>query len=206
MADTNKVKFGLKNVTVFPITDAVVEGVATETYGSPISIRGAVSLSMDPDGDLVKEYADDTIYWAGNASNDYSGTLEIERVPVAFETGLLGMTVDATTGEVQETESSQPMPFGLVFQVNGDKNKGRIYRFARCYCRRIGVGANTKNDNLTFDHDTLELVGGKNLTGFSKGHMDEGDAGYATALTAWTYTAPQTEETQTETQGEGGTP
>ena len=190
MADTNKVKFGLKNVTVFPITDAVVEGVATETYGSPISIRGAVSLSMDPDGDLVKEYADDTIYWAGNASNDYSGTLEIERVPVAFETGLLGMTVNETTGEVQETESSQPKPFGLVFQVNGDKNKGRIYRFARCYCRRIGVGANTKNDNLTFDHDTLELVGGKNASGFSKGHMDEGDAGYATALTAWVYTPP----------------
>lgn len=200
MADTNKVKFGLKNVTVFPITDSVSEGVATETYGSPISIPGAVSLSMDPDGDLVKEYADDTIYWAGNASNDYSGTLEIERVPVAFETGLLGMTTDATTGEIQETESSQPKPFGLVFQVNGDKNKGRIYRFARCYCRRIGVGANTKSDNLSFDHDTLELVGGKNLTGFSKGHMDEGDAGYATALTAWNYTAPQeppAEEDQT---------
>jgi len=44
----NKVKFGLKNVVVFPITEDTAERL---TYGSAIKISGAVSLSIKASGD-----------------------------------------------------------------------------------------------------------------------------------------------------------
>ena len=53
MAD--KVKFGIKNVHVFPIT-GWTDGVPT--YGSVINIPGTVSLSLDKQGDTNDFYAD----------------------------------------------------------------------------------------------------------------------------------------------------
>lgn len=45
---TNKVKFGLKNVHYAPITSIADDG--TVTYGTVGEIKGAVNLSMDPNG------------------------------------------------------------------------------------------------------------------------------------------------------------
>ena len=56
----NKVKFGLKNVYVWPITEATSEKV---TYGEVIRVPGAVSLSLEASGDSNPFYADDMIYW-----------------------------------------------------------------------------------------------------------------------------------------------
>ena len=44
----NKVKFGLCNVHIAPIT--AVSG-ASITYDTPFAIKGAVNLTLDPEGE-----------------------------------------------------------------------------------------------------------------------------------------------------------
>ena len=59
MANENKVQFGLKNVHY-----AVLNG---SVYAEPVSVPGAVNLSMDAEGDMQKFYADDVAYITGRA-------------------------------------------------------------------------------------------------------------------------------------------
>ena len=54
----NKVKFGLKNVHYAPIT-ASVDG--EPTFGVPKRLPGAVSLTLDVQGEEVEFEADDVI-------------------------------------------------------------------------------------------------------------------------------------------------
>ena len=57
----NKVKFGLSNVHIAPIT--AVSG-ASITYGEPFAIKGAVNLTLDPEGESADFYGDNTKYFS----------------------------------------------------------------------------------------------------------------------------------------------
>ena len=47
MAETNKVKFGIKNCYYSVITE---DDNGQVTYGTPVAFKGAVSLSLDASG------------------------------------------------------------------------------------------------------------------------------------------------------------
>ena len=77
----DKVKFGIKNVHIFPILSVGVDG--TPTYDSVINVPGAVSLSMDAQGDINKFYADNIVYYQSASNNGYEGDLELAMIPEA---------------------------------------------------------------------------------------------------------------------------
>ena len=56
MSNSNKVKFGLKNCHY---AKATFDEDGNVTYEKPIRMPGAVSLSMDPEGENENFYADD---------------------------------------------------------------------------------------------------------------------------------------------------
>ena len=91
----NKIKFGLKGVYYSMLTDE-----ATPTYGTPVAIAGAVTLSADPDGDLMKFYADDMAYAVAASNNGYNATLEMAKIPDTVLAAWLGWDVDADGGLV----------------------------------------------------------------------------------------------------------
>ena len=73
-----KVKYGLSNVyyAIFNEEDG--------TYGTPVAIPGAVSLSLDQEGETTPFRADNIDYWTSVSNNGYSGSIEVALVPDSF--------------------------------------------------------------------------------------------------------------------------
>ena len=66
MADTNKIKYGIKNCH-YAVATIAANGSAT--YDTPKPLAGAVSISMDGQGDTNKFYADNIVYFTSVANN-----------------------------------------------------------------------------------------------------------------------------------------
>ena len=89
-----KVKFGFKNCYYATVTEN--EGVYT--YGTPVRLAGAVSMSLDPSGDTTEFYADDTKYFSDENNNGYEGSLELAMIPDSFKKDILGENEDIAYG------------------------------------------------------------------------------------------------------------
>ena len=70
----NKVIYNLKNVHAAKLTKGE-DG--SYTYETPKAIPGAVSISLDAEGDSSPFYADGIVYFRSVSNNGYSGDLEI---------------------------------------------------------------------------------------------------------------------------------
>ena len=70
----NKIKYGIKNV-YYAICTLAPNGSAT--YATPKALPGAVSISLDQQGDTNKFYADNIVYYTSVANNGYEGDLEV---------------------------------------------------------------------------------------------------------------------------------
>ena len=72
----NKVQFNLKNVHY-----AILTPGDTPTWSAPVKVPGAVTLTLDPSGDVTPFYADGVIFYNSVANNGYTGTLEMAGFP-----------------------------------------------------------------------------------------------------------------------------
>ena len=80
----NKVKFGLSNVHWAKITQWGADADGTPTvpvYGESMRLPGAVSLSIDANGENENFYADDSVYYVINNNSGYEGDLEVRLSP-----------------------------------------------------------------------------------------------------------------------------
>ena len=87
----NKIKYNLKNVHAAKLSRDEEGGY---TYATPKAIPGAVSISLDAEGDSSPFYADGIVYFRTNSNNGYSGDLEIALIPEWFRTEILRETLD----------------------------------------------------------------------------------------------------------------
>ena len=85
---SNKINYGLSNVYIASVT---LDSDNVPTFGTPVAMPGAISLTAEPSGETSTFYADNTAYWVGTANNGYTGTLTIANVPDFFYTSYLGM-------------------------------------------------------------------------------------------------------------------
>lgn len=149
----NKVKYGFKNVSYAVITEAE-DG--SYTYGTPVSVKGGVKVSLAPVGDTLELYADDTLYHTETVNQGYSGDLETVNLPQSFFVDVLGMTID-DNGAVIENSKQKAKKFAFGFEVDGD-SKGRRTWFYNCSCTRPSDEASTKESGATPTHDTVTLT------------------------------------------------
>lgn len=140
----NKIKYGLKNVYYAKITEGTG---GTITYGTPVAIPGAVSLSLDAQGEVSKFYADNIVYYQTSSNNGYEGDLEIALIPESFRTDILGEVKDDTKGIIAEYSDHQPSSFALLFQFEGDVNAVKHVLY-NCIATRPNVEGNTKEENI----------------------------------------------------------
>lgn len=182
-ATSKKVKFGIESV-YYALLDE-----SDGTFGTPTALPGAVSLSIEPEGDDSDFYADNTTYATFYGNQGYTGDLEIAYLSDDAAVDLLGY-VEAGNGITYEDADIQPSPFALLFKVKGNVSD-KAYAFYRCQLSRPSTEANTTTDTIEPDTDTLsframpldvEVEGVQRK--LVKGHV-ENDSTHSEVFSAW---------------------
>ena len=138
----NKVKYNLNNVHYAPLT-AAEDG--TVSFGTPVRIPGAVSLSMAPEGDTTPFYADGITYYVATANNGYKGELEAALIPESFRKDILGEVEDADSKVLIENANVETKPFALLFEFDGDVKSTRHVLY-NCASTRPAVESKTNTN------------------------------------------------------------
>lgn len=115
----NKVQFGLDKLYYAIITEAANGDI---TFGTPVAIPGARSLSMDPEGEETVFYADNIRYYVSQDNNGYSGSIEVARIPDSMWSDVYGIESDDASVMIENVESVTK-DVALLFRFSGDKNK-----------------------------------------------------------------------------------
>lgn len=149
----NKIKYGIKNVYYAVATLAANNSA---TYDTPVALPGAVSLTLDPEGDNSVFYADNIAYYATYANNGYSGSLELALIPDAFRKDVLGEIEDIKDVLVEE-QGAQSVHFALIFQFEGDEKATRHVMY-NCVASRPSTNGNTKEASIEPQTETINLT------------------------------------------------
>ncbi|MCI6060849.1 MAG: phage tail protein [Dorea sp.] len=153
----NKVKYNLKNVHAAKLTETVVDGVTSYTYATPKAIPGAVSISLDAEGDSSPFYADGIVYFRSVSNNGYSGDLEIALIPEWFRTDILQEMLDSNGVLVEKSDNAESVKFALLFEFDGDVRAIRHVMY-NCTASRPSIESETKEDTIEPGTETLSLT------------------------------------------------
>jgi phi13 family phage major tail protein len=163
----NKVKYNLKNVYAARLTETVKDGVTTFTYDTPKPIPGAVSISLDAEGETKAFYADGIVYFRSVTNNGYSGDLEIALIPEWFRTEILQEVLDDKGVLVEKSGLSDTVKFALLFEFDGDV---RSIRHVLYYCTasRPSLESETKEDTIEPGTEKLSITADPRSDGLVK--------------------------------------
>ena len=149
----NKVKFGLNKVHWAKITGWSEEGVPT--YATPVRLPGAVSLSIDANGENENFFADNTVYYVINNNAGYDGDLEVALITTDFAIEILGEQLDAK-GVLVERNDAETSQFALFFEFDGDKNHIRHVLYC-CSASRPATEGETTEESKSVKTEKLSL-------------------------------------------------
>ena len=165
----NKVKFGLNKVHYAKITAWSDDGVPT--FATPVRLPGAVSLSIDANGENENFYADNGVYYVINNNAGYEGDLEVALITTDFATTILGEQLDSK-GVLVERNDAETSQFALLFEFNGDKNHIRHVLYC-CSASRPSTESSTTEESTEVKTETLSLKATALPSGLVKGKTCE---------------------------------
>ena len=153
----NKIKYGVKNVHVAKVTETLVDGTYTYEFATPVSLPGARSISMEPQGELNKWYADNTVYYTSNDNTGYEGDLEVAMLPDWFLTDILHEVMDTNGVLVEVADGQDPTMFALLFEFQGDKKAIRHVMYC-CTASRPKAEGDTKEEAIDPKTDSITIT------------------------------------------------
>ncbi len=191
----NKVKYNLKNVHAAKLTKG---DDGNFTYDTPRAIPGAVSISLDAEGDSSPFYADGIVYFRSTVNNGYSGDLEIALVPEWFRTEILQEVKDNNGVLVEHSTNLESVYFALLFEFDGDVKAIRHVLY-NCTASRPSIESETKEDSIEPVKEKLSLTADPREDGLVKSRT--GDETSDSVYQNWYQTVYVPQEAATSGQG-----
>lgn len=196
MADkNNKVKYNLKNTHYALLT--IAEDGST-SFGTPTLMPGAVSISLDANGEPENFYADGVAYYVINNNMGYDGDLELAMIPESFRLECLKEELDSN-GVLIENSDVELGSFALLFEFDGDQKHIRHVLY-NCAASRPGIEGKTNEDSKEVQTETLTITAAPLGNGVVKAKT--GNTTNATVYANW-YKAvyvPAAESSESEAQ------
>ncbi|MDR3241808.1 MAG: phage tail protein [Lactobacillaceae bacterium] len=149
----NKVQYGLNNMTIIPFTDSGTDIV----YKKAIPYKGAVSISLDPAGDVTSEYADNGLWFQLDNNQGFTGKMSMENLPLEVSTIILGDVADDNGVIAQSKVPGESV--AIAFQFQGDKKATRHILYNVGF-KRAAEGSATKADKLEIKNFEFEFTAG----------------------------------------------
>ena len=174
----NKVKFNICNVHYALIT---VDEDGDMTFGTPVAMPGAVSLSLEPNGEPSNFYADGYAYYTISNNMGYEGDLELAMVPESFRTDVLKESLDDNSVLV-ESANVETANFALLFEFDGDVKKIRHVLY-NCSAARPNIESATNEEEIEVQTETLAITAAPLANGYVKART--GDSTTDTVYTGW---------------------
>ena len=159
----NKVRYGLKNCYY---AKATFDEDGNVTYDTPKRLPGAVSLSLDPEGESENFYADDIVYVVLNNNAGYEGDLELALIPEEFLKDILHEEEDEN-GVLLENANNTFERFALLFEFTGDQHAIR-HVFYCCSASRPSQEGDTKEDEKEVKTEELSIIASALASGYVK--------------------------------------
>lgn len=186
----NKVKFNIRNVHYAKLT---ISDDGAVSFDTPVPMPGAVSLSLDPNGEPSTFYADGYAYYTISNNMGYEGDLELAMVSESFRTDILKETLDANKVLV-ENASIQGEKFALLFEFDGDVKKIRHVLYC-CTASRPSIESSTNEDEIEVKTETLSIKASPLANGYVKART--GDDTTADVYNNWYKSVYMTSTTNT---------
>ena len=190
----NKVKFNICNVHYALIT---VSEEGEVTFGMPVAMPGAVSLSLEPNGEPSNFYADGYAYYTISNNMGYEGDLELAMVPESFRTDVLKESLDDNSVLV-ESANVETANFALLFEFDGDVKKIRHVLY-NCSAARPNIESATNEEEIEVQTETLAITAAPLANGYVKART--GDSTTDTVYTGWYTSVYMPTVTDPETSG-----
>lgn len=159
----NKVKFNICNVHYAILT---VADDGTFSFGTPVPMPGAVSLSLDANGEPSNFYADGYAYYTISNNMGYDGDLELAMVPESFRTDVLKEELDSNSVLI-ENANVETENFALLFEFDGDQRKIRHVLY-NCAASRPGIESQTNEEEVEVQTETLSITASPLANGYVK--------------------------------------
>lgn len=163
MPKKNKVKFNICNVHYALLTMGADGAVS---FAAPVPMPGAVSLSLDPNGEPSNFYADGYAYYTVSNNMGYEGDLELAMVPESFRTDVLKESLDENK-VLLENANVETENFALLFEFDGDVRKIRHVLY-NCSAARPTIESTTNEDEIEVQTETLSITAAPLANGYVK--------------------------------------
>ena len=174
---------GLDNVHYAILTKDDTEGA---TYGTPIKLPGAISISESAEQNTAELYADNRL-WA-TATVFSKGELEIEFADIAIEdaAALLGHTVDSDGKIIYGANDVAPYICLMGEALKHDGKTKRYFKLLKGQCAESSMEFNTTSDSPEFT--TVSLTATfmpRQSDGHYKYVIDSDSENAATTIASW---------------------